>query len=131
MRHVRGERSTTGRVASSAKDMRDTRATRAVDVSQTTNATNATKGPHRRRTWVEVDALRARALLDDDLSELGDGEREWVWRSLLKGIRVDEACVLALLDLDRLAEALEVVRARYEQRTRAYKEWRALALRGG
>jgi hypothetical protein len=72
-----------------------------------------------------VDLLRARALLDDDLAELSDAEREWVWRSLLKGIRVDEACVVALLELDRLDEALAAVRARYEQRARRFLEAKA------
>lgn len=85
----------------------------------------------RRRTSDEVDLLRARALLNDDLAELTDGEREWVWRSLLKGLRLDEACVLALLDLDQLDEAMEAVRARYERRTRQYKERRAAQVRAG
>lgn len=83
-----------------------------------------------RRTSEEVDLLRARALLDDDLAELSDAERAWVWRSLLKGIRVDEACVLALVDLDRLDEAMEAVRARYEHRTLQYKARRAQEVAG-
>src|SRR5690242_15981805 len=64
--------------------------TGAVDVAR------AARSP--RRTPAEVDALRARALLGDPLGELGDGEREWVWRSLLKGARLGEACALAELE---------------------------------
>ena len=69
--------------------------------------------------------MRARALRDDDLAELSDAEREWVWRSVLKGIRIDETCVLALVDLDELDQRLDAVRSRYEHRTRDYKLRRA------
>src|SRR5579871_6556912 len=60
----------------------------------------------RRRSSREVDQLRARALVDDELAELTDAEREWVWRSVLKGIRIDEACVRAFVHPDDLDQRL-------------------------
>jgi len=79
----------------------------------------------RRRTSAEMEQLRARALLDDPLEGLTDAGREWVWRSLLKGVRVEEACVLALLDYEALGVALDAVRRRYAERLAAYKARRA------
>jgi hypothetical protein len=38
----------------------------------------------RQRSW-EVDVQRARALRGDTLEELTESQREWVWRSLLRG----------------------------------------------
>jgi hypothetical protein len=65
--------------------------------------------------------LRARALLGDPLVELTDADREWIWRSLLKGIRLGEACVLAGLAADQLDPVLASVRHAYHRRIRDYK----------
>lgn len=75
----------------------------------------------RRRSSHEVDRLRARALLGDQLVELGDGEREWVWRSLLNGIRIQQSAALAGLNSAEIATALANVRAAYERRISTYK----------
>jgi hypothetical protein len=84
--------------------------------------------PHRgvnpvkaRRSSLEVDALRSRALLGDPLVELTDADREWIWRSLLKGIRLGEACALAGLTVDQLEPVLVSVRHAYHRRIRDYK----------
>ncbi len=81
----------------------------------------AAAGRRRRRTPVEVDTLRARALCGDPLAECSDSDREWVWRSLLKGVRLAEACVLAELELDQLEPVLASIRHAYQRRSRAYR----------
>jgi hypothetical protein len=53
--------------------------------------------------------------------ELSDADREWIWRSLLKGIRLGEACVLAGLTADQLDPVLASVRHAYHRRIRDYK----------
>src|SRR5215831_19374255 len=75
-----------------------------------------------RRSSLEVDVLRARALLGDPLVELTDADREWIWRSLLKGIRLGEACALAGLTVDLLDPVLAGVRHDYHRRIRDYKQ---------
>jgi hypothetical protein len=74
-----------------------------------------------RRSSHEVDTLRARALLGDPLVDLSDADREWIWRSLLKGIRLGEACALAELTFDQLEPVLASVRHAYHRRIRDYK----------
>ena len=76
--------------------------------------------PTRRRSAQEVDRLRARALCGDGLAELSDAEREWVWRSLLKGVRMEQALALAQMASDEVEPALERVRRWYAQRLDAY-----------
>jgi hypothetical protein len=75
-----------------------------------------------RRSSREVDTLRARALLGDPLVELSDADREWIWRSLLKGIRLGEACALAGLTIDQLDPVVSSVRHAYHRRIRDYKQ---------
>jgi hypothetical protein len=75
-----------------------------------------------RRSSLEVDTLRARALLGDPLVELSDADREWIWRSLLKGIRLGEACALAGLSVGQLDPILASVRHAYHRRIRDYKQ---------
>jgi hypothetical protein len=74
-----------------------------------------------RRSSLEVDTLRARALLGDPLVELSDADREWIWRSLLKGIRLGEACALAGLTVDQLDPVLASVRHAYHRHIHDYK----------
>ncbi len=81
----------------------------------------AAAGRRRRRTSVEVDTLRARALCGDPLAECSDSDREWVWRSLLKGVRLAEACVLAELEVEQLEPVLASIRHAYQRRSRAYR----------
>ena len=50
------------------------------------------------------------------LAELTDAEREWVWRSLLKGVRVDQALALATMESDEGEPALARVRHWYTER---------------
>ena len=53
--------------------------------------------------------------------ELCDGEREWVWRSLLNGIRIQQSAALAGLNSAEVAAALANVRTAYERRISTYK----------
>jgi hypothetical protein len=73
-----------------------------------------------RRTSAEADELRARALCGDMLANESDATREWIWRSLLKGIRLGEACRLAGIPLDQLDPILAEIRRLYQQRCQAY-----------
>jgi hypothetical protein len=68
--------------------------------------------PRRQRSW-EVDVQRARALRGDALEELTDGQREWVWRSLLRGVRLSQATKLAQLVPEATPQALQQVANRY------------------
>lgn len=81
----------------------------------------ALSGEKKRRSPAMLDELRARALRGDALDELDDGAREWIWRSLLKGVRLDEAVALAGVDDKQLARALEVIRRRYRRRIDLHK----------
>jgi hypothetical protein len=66
----------------------------------------------RQRSW-EVDVQRARALRRDALEELTDSQCEWVWRSLLRGVRLSQATKLARLLLEETPHALQQVANRY------------------
>jgi hypothetical protein len=75
----------------------------------------------RQRSW-EVDVQRARALRGDALEELTDSQREWVWRSLLRGVRLSQATKLAQLSAEETPHTLREVANCYsalmEQRQR-------------
>src|SRR6187401_1345005 len=68
--------------------------------------------PRRQRSW-EVDVQRARALRGDALEELTESQREWVWRSLLRGVRLSQATKLAQLAPEETPQALQQVANRY------------------
>ena len=68
--------------------------------------------PRRQRSW-EVDVQRARALRGDALEELTESQREWVWRSLLRGVRLGQATKLAQLAPAETPQALQQVARRY------------------
>jgi hypothetical protein len=68
--------------------------------------------PRRQRSW-EVDVQRARALRGDALEELTESQREWVWRSLLCGVRLSQATRLAQLPAEETRQALQQVANRY------------------
>jgi hypothetical protein len=64
--------------------------------------------PRRQRSW-EVDVQRARALRGDALEELTESQREWVWRSLLRGVGLSQATQLAQLTPEATPHALQQV----------------------
>src|SRR6476469_1581472 len=66
----------------------------------------------RQRSW-EVDVQRARALRGDALEELTESQREWVWRSLLRGVRLGQATKLAQLAPEATPQALQQIANRY------------------
>src|SRR5262245_60960043 len=66
----------------------------------------------RQRSW-EVDVQRARALRGNALEELTESQREWVWRSLLRGVRLRQATTLAQMAPEEAAQALQQVANRY------------------
>ena len=68
--------------------------------------------PRRQRSW-EVDVQRARALRGDALEELTESQREWVWRSLLRGVRLRQATTLAQMAPEEAPQALQQVANRY------------------
>jgi hypothetical protein len=72
----------------------------------------STQRPRRQRSW-EVDVQRARALRGDTLEELTESQREWVWRSLLRGVRLTQATTLAQLPPEETPQALQQVANRY------------------
>ena len=72
----------------------------------------STQRPRRQRSW-EVDVQRARALRGDALEELTQSQREWVWRSLLRGVRLSQATKLAQLRPEETPQALQQVANRY------------------
>jgi hypothetical protein len=73
---------------------------------------NADIRPRRQRSW-EVDVERARALRGGTLEELTESQREWVGRSLLRGVRLAQATKLAQLSAEVAAQALQQVAKRY------------------
>lgn len=78
--------------------------------------------PQRRQaTSEDTDRLRARALRGDRLDELRDSRREWIWRSLLKGTRLEVARTLAGLTEEQTIAAVARVRHWYQQRLAEYK----------
>jgi hypothetical protein len=56
-----------------------------------------------------VDVQRARALRGDALEELTNSQREWVWRSLLRGVRLAQARTLAQMAPEETPPALQQV----------------------
>jgi hypothetical protein len=68
--------------------------------------------PRRQRSW-EVDVQHARALHGDGLEELTESQREWVWRSLLRGVRLSQATKLAQLMPAETPQALQHVANHY------------------
>ena len=89
------------------------RRTHDTDAAQSEGASSdANARPRRRRSW-EVDVQRARALRGDALEELTESQREWVWRSLLRGVRLSQATKLAQLAPEETAQALQQVVNRY------------------
>lgn len=77
------------------------------------------------RSPLEVDQLRARALQGDTLADLTDKEREWVWRSLLKAIRMREVCELLDWTERKYRRALPAIQRMYDERIAAYKAEKA------
>jgi hypothetical protein len=75
---------------------------------ETETKTRFERQPRRQRSW-EVDVQRARALRGDALEELTDNQREWVWRSLLCGVRLAQATRLAQLSPRETPQALQHV----------------------
>lgn len=69
-----------------------------------------------RSSRAELDILRARALRGDPLLEVAESRREWVWRSLLKGIRLTVARDLAGLSDEETEESLAAIQDTYRQR---------------
>jgi hypothetical protein len=98
------------------------------DATPSTEADKSRSRPRRQRSW-EVDVQRARALRGDALEELTEGQREWVWRSLLRGVRLGQATKLAQLSPDATPQALQQVANRYsalmDQRRRERQAQRA------
>src|SRR5690349_11652002 len=83
--------------------------------SETMRGVEAGRSPsrlRRQRSW-EVDVQRARALRGDALEELTESQREWVWRSLLRGVRLSQAAKLAQLAPEATPQALQQVANRY------------------
>jgi hypothetical protein len=78
--------------------------------------------PAARSTSTRLDQLRARALRGDPLCDPRDPQREWVWRSLLKGIRLEEAVGLAGMTRSELAPALAAIRRAYQRRLDDFKQ---------
>jgi hypothetical protein len=83
--------------------------------TETTQQVEEWKRPsrsRRQRSW-EVDVRRARALRGDALEELTDSQGEWVWRSLLRGVRLAQATKLAQLAPEETSQALQQVANHY------------------
>src|SRR5262245_55336174 len=91
-------------------------------------AGKSTSSPRRQRSW-KVDVQRARALRGDMLEELTESQREWVWRSLLRAVRLSQATKLAQLSPQETPPALQRVAHRYsaliDQRRRERQVQRA------
>jgi hypothetical protein len=79
------------------------------------------KQRHPRTSPETMDALRVRALRGNKLSELTDGQREWVWRSLLKGVRKAETMALGHFSEEQYSHGVERVRKWYDTRIAQYK----------
>ena len=71
------------------------------------------------------DRYRAEALRGIYHRDLSDADREWIWRSLLKGVRQVEAIRLSRLPPERITAALEQVKRWYRQRCEHYKRQQA------
>ena len=73
------------------------------------------------RSSATLDGLRAAMLRGKPLRDLADPDREWVMRSLLKGVRRTQAVQLAGLDDTQVDRALVRVKQWYDDRITAYK----------
>jgi hypothetical protein len=72
-----------------------------------------------------VDALRVRALQGDPLREVPDAQREWVFRSLLKGQHLAELAARAGLSTPaEIERALARIRRWYQERLSAHQHCR-------
>lgn len=71
------------------------------------------------------DQYRAEALQGIRHQDLSDADREWIWRSLLKGVRRKKAVLLSGLPPDQVEHALEWVKRWYRQRAVIYKRQQA------
>jgi hypothetical protein len=78
------------------------------EIRQGVEAGKSEQRPRRQRS-LEVDVQRARALRGDALEELTESQREWVWRSLLRGVRLAQATKLAQLSPEETPQALQQV----------------------
>jgi hypothetical protein len=97
------------------------------EMMQGTEESKSPSRPRRQRSW-EVDVQRARALRGDALEELAESQREWVWRSLLRGVRLAQATKLAQLVPEDTQQALQQIAHRYstliDQRRREQEQHR-------
>ena len=82
-----------------------------------------TKQAH--RSSAAIDGLRAAMLRGKPLRDLADPDREWVMRSLLKGVRRKQAVQLAGLDAVQVDRALVRVKQWYDDRIDTYKRQQA------
>ena len=73
------------------------------------------------RSSAAIDGLRAAMLRGKPLRDLADPDREWVMRSLLKGVRRKQAVQLAGLDPAQVERALVWVKQLYDDRITIYK----------
>jgi hypothetical protein len=96
------------------------------EMAQGVEANQRAGRPRRQRSW-EVDVQRARALRGDALEELTESQREWVWRSLLRGVRLAQATKLAQLAPEETPQALQPIANRYSvlMDHRRRERWRA------
>jgi hypothetical protein len=76
------------------------------EAGQGGSSRTAERTSRRQRSW-EVDVQRA--LRGDALEELTQSQREWVWRSLLRGVRLSQATKLAQLGPEETPLALQQV----------------------
>ena len=97
------------------------------ETTQGAEARKSASRPRRQRSW-EVDVQRARALRGDALADITDSQREWVWRSLLRGVRLAQATKVAQLSSVETSQALQHVANCYsvliDQRRRERQERR-------
>jgi hypothetical protein len=83
------------------------------DATQPNGVNNSFSAGSRRQRSREVDVQRARALRGDALEELTESQREWVWRSLLRGVRLGQATKLAQLTPETTPQTLQQVAHKY------------------
>ena len=81
--------------------------------AQAEDASNNPSARARRQPSWKIDVQRARTLRGDALEELTDKQREWVWRSLLCGVRLAQATKLAQLSPEETLQALQQVANRH------------------
>jgi hypothetical protein len=73
------------------------------------------------RSSAAIDALRVKMLRGDPRRQESDATREWVMRSLLKGVRKAEVLALAEMADEQYERALVKVGRWYRERCQAYK----------